>query len=245
MQNVHIGTMGWSYKFWKKSFYPNDLDSSKYLNYYSSQFDTVEVNNTFYRIPNEKTVLAWKEQTPPNFIFSLKFPRKITHFKMLTNSEEDTSVFLKRVSLLKEKLGPLLIQFPYNFTEEKLPKLQEFLKILPKKYSYAVEVRNKKLLNDKLFSILKEHNVALAWANHPFLPLVEEITANFLYIRWEGNRKTVNGTLGKTEVDKSESIKIWANKIATHMGSRRIFGYFSKYFSGNPTKDIKEILNTI
>lgn len=237
--------MGWSYKFWKKSFYPNDLNSSEYLRYYASQFDTIEVNTTFYRIPNEKTVLSWKEQTPPNFIFSLKFPRKITHFKMLTNSEKETSIFLKRASLLNEKLGPLLIQFPYNFTEEKLPKLQKFLKNLPSKYRYSVEVRNKKLLNNKLFSILKEYNVALAWSNHPLLPAIEEITADFLYIRWKGNKKIVNGTLGKTEVDQSANIETWANKIATQMGSRRIFGYFSKYFSGNPAKDIKELLNTI
>ncbi|HUU87323.1 MAG TPA: hypothetical protein VMX17_06185, partial [Candidatus Glassbacteria bacterium] len=84
-----------------------------------------------------------------------------------------------------------------------------------------------------------------AWSNHPLLPAIEEITADFLYIRWKGNQKTVNGTLGKTEVDQSGNIETWANKIATHMGSRRIFGYFSKYFSGNPAKDIKEILNTI
>ena len=112
MKKVHIGTMGWSYNFWKKTFYPKDLNSKEFLNYYSKQFDTVEVNNTFYKIPNKKTILSWKEQTPKNFIFSLKFPRKITHFKMLTNTREDTEFFLKTIKPLKEKLGPLLIQLP-------------------------------------------------------------------------------------------------------------------------------------
>ncbi len=238
--------MGWSYKFWKNIFYPKDLKPKYYLKYYSTKFNTVEVNNTFYRIPTEKTVLDWKEQTSSGFIFSLKFPRKITHFKMLINSEEETTVFLKRVSLLKEKLGPLLIQFPYNFTEEKLPNLDKFLKNLPKKYRYAVEVRNKKLLNDNLFVILKENNIALVWSDHPFLPLIKEDTADFLYIRWEGNRKKVNGTMGKTEVDKSSFIKSWANKMVPYSAKKKeIFGYFSKYLSGNPTKDVVEMLNTL
>jgi len=238
--------MGWSYNFWKNIFYPKDLKPKDYLNYYSTKFNTVEVNNTFYRIPTEKTVLDWKEQTSSGFIFSLKFPRKITHFKILINSEEETTVFLNRASLLKEKLGPLLIQFPYNFSEEKLPNLDKFLKNLPKKYRYAVEIRNKKLLNDKLFMILKENNIALVWTDHPFLPLIEEDTADFLYIRWEGNRKKVNGTMGKTEVDKSSFIKSWATKIIPYLDKKKhIFGYFSKYLSGNPTKDVVEMLNRL
>ena len=112
MRNVHIGTMGWSYDFWKGRFYPENLQSNEFLAYYSSKFDTVEVDNTFYRIPMEQTVLRWKEQTPKGFVFSLKFPQVITHIKMLRNCEDETRVFLERVELLGEKLGPLLLQFP-------------------------------------------------------------------------------------------------------------------------------------
>ena len=243
---LYVGTSGYSYKEWKGSFYPEGLPDKDMLHYYGERLNSVEINNTFYRIPNEKTVLNWKEQTTSSFIFSLKFPRKITHFKMLINSEEETAVFLKRASLLDKKLGPLLIQFPHNFSEEKLQNLKDFLENLPKKYHYAVEVRNKKLLTDKLFSILKENNVALVWADHPFMPLIEEVTADFLYIRWEGNRKEVNGTLGKTEIDISKIIKIWANKITPHIDKKKIvFGYFSKYLSGNPTKDAIELLNIL
>ncbi|MHA2053471.1 MAG: DUF72 domain-containing protein [Candidatus Hodarchaeales archaeon] len=238
--------MGWSYKFWKKTFYPKDLNSSQYLKYYSSQFNSVEVNNTFYKIPNEKTVLSWKDQTPKNFIFSLKVPRKITHFRMLSNADEDTEFFLKRVNTLKEKLGPLLFQFPYNFSEKKISILQEYLKKLPKNFQYAIEVRNKNLLNEKLFSILKENNVALVWTETPFLPLIEEVTTDFIYVRWKGNRKIVNGKLGKTEVDQNKLIKKWASKLATYKEkTNRIFGYFSKYLSGNPTKDSKTLLESI
>jgi uncharacterized protein YecE (DUF72 family) len=238
--------MGWSYKFWEKTFYPKNLNSNQYLKYYSSQFNSVEVNNTFYRIPNEKTILTWREQASKNFVFALKFPRKITHFKMLSNADEDTEFFLKRISALNKKLGPLLLQFPYYFKEEKISTLTKFLNNLPKEYQYAVEVRNKTLLNNNLFSVLKDNNIALVWIDHPNLSLTEEITADFLYIRWEGNRKKVNGTLGTTEIDQKDLIKKWASKIIKNQEkTNKVFGYFSKYFSGNPIKDTQNLLDVI
>jgi uncharacterized protein YecE (DUF72 family) len=238
--------MGWSYNFWKETFYPSTLKPNEYLKYYSSQFDTVEVNNTFYRIPNEKTILSWKDQTPPNFLFSLKFPRKITHLKMLIDAEEDTTFFLKRIDKLKEKLGILLLQFPANFTEKKIPYLKQYLCELPKRYQYAVEFRNKNLLNKELFAILNKNNIALVWTDKISSPKMEKLTADFLYIRWEGNRKKINGTKGKTELDQKKFIEKWAIKIGKNIyKTSKIFGYFSKYFSGNPTKDAKILLKLL
>ena len=157
---------------------------------------------------------------------------------MLNNTKEDTQFFLKRIQTLNQKLGPLLFQFPYNFTKKQLPSLQDYLKKLPKTFRYAIEVRNKDLLNEDFFSILKENNAALVWTNNPLLPFVEEVTADFLYIRWEGNRNKVNGTKGKTEVDQKKLLIDWVAKISKYK-NRKIFGYFSKYFSGNPIKDSK------
>jgi len=246
MKNVHIGTMGWSYSFWKKTFYPADLDSKEFLKYYSTKFDTVEVNNTFYKIPNQKIILSWKEQTPTKFIFSIKFPRKITHFKMLKNTVEDTEFFLKTIKLLNQKLGPLLIQLPHNFTIKKFSILIEYLDNLPKNYQYAIEIRNKKLIIEKLLQNLKENNIALVWLDHPNFPLYEETTADFLYIRWQGNRKKVTGTTGTTEIEQTKHIKTWAKKIINKNDKiNSIFGYFSKYHSGNPIKDAREIIKSI
>jgi uncharacterized protein YecE (DUF72 family) len=202
MSNLHIGTMGWSYSFWKGSFYPTDITPSDFLTYYSQQFNTVEVDNTFYRIPSEGTVLEWKKQTTPNFLFSLKFPQKITHVKMLRNADEETQVFLARVALLEEKLGPLLLQLPPNFKDEGLVFLRDFLRKLPKNNRYAVEMRNRRMLGSELFAILRENNVTLAWADSANAPAITETTGKFIYIRWEGDRKKVNGTLGKTEIDR-------------------------------------------
>ena len=153
--------------------------------------DTVEVNNTFYRIPNPKTILSWKKQTPDKFVFSIKFPRKITHFKMLTDAQEDTNYFLKTINLLENKLGPLLIQLPSNFSKEKTPTLIKYLNNLSKTNRYALEIRNKSLLDKDLLLNLRKNKIALVWIDHPNRQLPQEITTDFLYIRWQGNRKKV------------------------------------------------------
>jgi uncharacterized protein YecE (DUF72 family) len=235
--------MGWSYDFWKGNFYPKNLASNEFLTHYGTQFDTVEVDGTFYRIPRAQTVLDWKEKTPGGFLFSLKFPRVITHVKMLRNCEEETRVFLERVSLLQEKLGPLLLQFPSAFRTERLPFLGDFLENLPKQHRYVVEVRNKKLLDDSLYSILRDNDVVLAWVDSASMPLVNEVTSDFIYLRWEGDRRKINGTLGKLEVDRTSALKVWAEKLRQFLeGNIEVFGYFSKYYSGHPPSDVRQLL---
>lgn len=235
--------MGWSYDFWRGNFYPENLESKRLLSYYAQQFDTVEVDSTFYRIPRTQTMIDWKEQTPKDFLFSLKFPQIITHVKMLKDSQEETKVFIERAELLQEKLGPLLLQFPPSFKNEHIPQLHEFLKNLPKKNHYAVEVRNKSLLNTNLFSTLRDNNVALVWVDSPAMPLINEMTSSFVYARWEGDRKKVKGNLGKIEENKSNTTKMWANKLKQFLTEGiDVFGYFSKYYSGHPPSDARELL---
>jgi uncharacterized protein YecE (DUF72 family) len=239
----HVGTMGWSYGFWKGVFYPKELASKDFLSYYSKQLGTVEVDSTFYRIPRTQTVTEWSRQTPNGFLFSLKFPKMITHIKMLKECKEETHVFLERVDLLKEKLGVLLLQLPPFFREQHLPLLTKYLLNLPKGYRYAVEVRNKSLFNNELYELLKEQNVALAWVDVAEMPLAPEVTADFLYVRWEGNRKVVTGTLGKVETDRNADIDAWVGRLIPFLQRGvAVFGYFSKYYSGNPVGDAKEAL---
>jgi uncharacterized protein YecE (DUF72 family) len=236
--------MGWSYNFWKGGFYPEDLASSEFLAYYSKQFDTVEVDNTFYRIPRRQTVLDWKEQTASDFLFSLKFPRMITHVKMLKDCQEETNVFIEHVEVLGEKLGPLLLQLPPAFSNNHIDLLRVFLKDLPNGHHYVVEVRNPKVLNETFYSILKENRVVLAWINSPLMPIVNEITGDFIYVRWEGDRKKVNGTLGKVEVDNTSNIKSWVSKLKPFFEKRmEIFGYYSKYYTGFPPSDVFRFFN--
>jgi uncharacterized protein YecE (DUF72 family) len=241
MQNLYLGTIGWSYDFWKGKFYPNKTASKDYLAYYAQQFNTVEVDSTFYRIPAKTTVTNWKQQGTPNFLFSLKFPQIITHIRMLKDCQYETDVFLETISLLGEKLGALLLQFPPNFGVEHLYDLEVYLEKLPKVHRYVIEVRNKSWLTPEFYSLLKDNKVALAWADSPLMPQIWEVTADFLYIRWEGDRKRVNGTLGKIEVDRARDLKAEAEKLTPFLGKMDVFGYFGKYYSGYPPLDIKII----
>ena len=245
MQNLHLGTIGWSYNFWKEKFYPKKTASKDYLAYYASKFNTVEVDSTFYRIPTEPTVTNWKQITPESFVFSLKFPQLITHIKMLKNCQYETDVFLDRISLLGDKLGVLLLQFPPNFAIDHLPDLEDYLHKLPIAHRYAVEVRNKSWLNTEFYSILKSNKVALAWSDRPLMAEVSEVTADFLYVRWEGDRKKVNGTLGKIEADRTGDLKLVAEKIRPFLSRMEVYGYFGKYYSGYPPSDVITLQNYI
>ena len=238
MQNLYLGTIGFSYSFWKGKFYPNKTAPKDYLAYYSSQFSTVEVDSTFYRIPTGQTVVNWKKQVPEGFVFSFKFPQLITHVKMLKDSQYETDIFLERVSLLGEKVGGLLLQFPPNFGVEHMPELENYLRNLPKLHRYVVEVRNKSWLTPEFYSLLRANNVALAWADSPLMAGISEVTADFVYVRWEGDRKKVNGTLGKIEADRTEDLKVVAEKLKPYLAKMDVFGYFGKYYSGYPPSDI-------
>ncbi len=243
MREFHFGTLGWSYNFWKGNFYPKKLSSRMFLSYYSKIFNSVEIEGTFYRIPREESVLSWKEQTPEDFVFSIKFPQIITHIKMFKDCEEETSVFLERVKLLGRKLCCLLIQLPPTFKKEHFNFLHGFLKSLPREIRYVVEVRNKNLLNNDLYSLLKRYNVVLAWVDNPMVSTISEVTSDFIYVRWEGDRKKVNGMLGTVEVNRENDIKLWADKIKLLLETHVVFGYFSKYYSGYPVADVHCLLN--
>ncbi len=237
--------MGWSYSFWKGNFYPENLFAKDFLAYYSRKLNSVEVDSSFYRIPSEKTVSDWKQQAPEGFTFSFKFPAKITHIKLLKDCQEETRVFLDRVSILGEKLGVLLIQLPPTFSNKQFVVLVTFLKELPHGYRYSLEVRNRLLLGADLYAVLREQGIALAWVDSAKMPLVEESTVDFAYVRWEGDRKKVTGTLGKKEIDRTADIQAWAKKIVglTTRG-REVFGYFSKYYSGLPPLDAAEFMES-
>lgn len=243
---VYAGTIGWSYSFWKGPFYPTKLSSPKFLQYYATQFNTVEVDNTFYRIPRPETMLNWKKQTPDNFVFSLKFPSLITHVKMLRDCQRETSLFLKSARLLGDKLGPLLLQFPPSFGEARFADLAAYLAGLPRDLRFVVEVRNKTLLHEQFIQTLKENKTTLAWVDNPIMPKPLELTSDFVYLRLEGDRKKVHGLLGKVEIDRSADVKWWAEKLAPlKTGGKAVFGYFGKFYSGFPPLDARLFMDAL
>lgn len=247
---IRLGTSAFTAAGWDGSFYPAGMKPADYIGYYAQQFDTVEVDSTFYRIPAPAMVRRWKEQTPKDFLFAAKVPQKITHEKMLVECEEDLKNFLAVMDLLEEKLGPLLIQFPYfnkkafASLDEFLERLKPFLRNLSKGHRFAVEVRNKYWLVPKFTDALRERGVALALIDHPWMPRptdifakLDPITGGFAYLRWLGDRKGIEEKTkfwDKTIVDRRRELEEWAN-ICWKISGRGIpvFAYANNHYAGH------------
>jgi uncharacterized protein YecE (DUF72 family) len=157
---ILVGTSGWSYKEWKGSFYPPKLPQDEMLGFYASQFPTVEVNNSFYRIPSEKVLAGWAEQVPPNFRFVLKASRRITHNSRLADEDGSLEYFLRAANPLGERLGPTLFQLPPTFKKDAV-RLRDFLARLPKRWMAALEFRHASWFDDEVYDLLRSHDVAL------------------------------------------------------------------------------------
>jgi uncharacterized protein YecE (DUF72 family) len=180
-----IGTSGWYYVHWFGRFYPSNISKKELLAYYSRHFDTVELNSSFYRLPSENAVKCWRLNIKKDFLFSVKVSRLITHYRRLKNTDGLLKSFLNRVSLLKEKLGPILFQLPPGFSKD-MNTLKEFLSILPKKFKAAIEFREENWVCKEVFRLLSEFNVAYCIISMPDFPVVFEKTADFSYIRFHG-----------------------------------------------------------
>jgi len=182
-----VGTSGYSYKEWKGSFYPEKLPAKEMLSFYAQRFSTVEINNTFYRMPAPSVLESWATQVPENFRFVLKAPQSITHFQRLKDIEESTERFLQVASVLRERLGPLLFQLPPNFKKD-LPRLEGFLDVIPAGARVALEFRHESWFDDEVFARLRAKSCALCVADSEDLPspdLVDTARWGMLRLRRE------------------------------------------------------------
>jgi uncharacterized protein YecE (DUF72 family) len=179
---VRVGTSGYAYKEWKGSFYPAELKPDAMLGFYASRFDTVEVNNTFYRMPQAKVVAGWADATPEQFSFVLKAPQRITHIARLKNVGDTVAHFLRVASELGPKQGPLLFQLPPNFKKD-AGRLADLLAALPRTVRAAIEFRHASWFDDETYAALQKHGVALCTVEteEGKTPLVA--TAPFGYFR--------------------------------------------------------------
>lgn len=184
MHKVHIGTSGWAYASWKPEFYPPKTPSSKFLDYYSTQLNCVEVNYTYRARPAVKTLQNWAAATPEDFTFVAKAHQRITHIKRLNEVEQDVDAFFASLQPLlhAHKLGPVLFQLPPNFKADP-EKLRKFLRTLPKDAPSAIEFRNPSWFQDPIYALMREHNVALCIAESDELAVPEVFTADFTYYR--------------------------------------------------------------
>jgi uncharacterized protein YecE (DUF72 family) len=184
MATIYAGTSGWAYANWKPRFYPAKLAAAKFLEYYATRLNTVEVNYTFRHYASEKTLSNWVAATPPNFRFSLKAHQRITHIKRLHEAGDDARTFLSALRPLEEagKLGFVLFQLP-PFLKADAALLEEFLKELPRAGRFAFEFRHESWFTEPIFDLLRQRNVAMCLAESEKLETPEVITADFCYYR--------------------------------------------------------------
>jgi len=240
---LYAGSMGWSYGFW--GIY-GGLKPSEYLAEYSRRFNSVEINNSFYRIPAPATVGEWAAQAPPGFRFAAKFPQSISHAPGLSFAEGTLFAFLRSMSQLGPKKGPLLIQLPPTLRADHTDRLRRLLKALPGGNRYAVEFRHRDWFRQETYDMLRERGVALVQQAHPWLPEVHEVTAGFVYVRFEGERKKVGGEEGAVEEDRTADTDRWARAISADLDEGLdVYAYFSKYYSGYPPHDIAQLVELV
>jgi uncharacterized protein YecE (DUF72 family) len=179
---VFTGTSGFSYKEWKGSFYPEDLPDSGMLRYYASRLSAVEINNTFYRMPRAPLLESWAEQVPDGFAFALKASQQITHRKRLKDASEALAYFFGVATTLGDRLGPALFQLPPNLKKD-LPRLKDFLALLPPASRAAFEFRHESWFDAEVFEALRSARAALCWAEDENLSTPPEPTADWGYLR--------------------------------------------------------------
>jgi uncharacterized protein YecE (DUF72 family) len=197
---ILVGTSGWAYKEWKGSFYPAELPADAMLRHYAGRLPTVEINNSFYRIPKEKVLLDWAEQVPAEFRFVLKASRRITHINRLANEDDSLGYFLRTANVLGEKLGPTLFQCPPSLRKD-IGRLRDFLALVPRTWRAALEFRHKSWFDDEVYDALRSHDVALVAVDEDEgeTPLVP--TASWGYLR-----------LRRTDYQEEE-LERWAERI--------------------------------
>jgi uncharacterized protein YecE (DUF72 family) len=245
---LFIGTSGWVYSHWEGIFYPENLRSRDKLKYFSKYFKTTEINYSFYRLPSREIFQKWYQETPADFIFSVKASRFITHIKRLKDVEKPWKIFLENALNLKKKLGTILFQFPPSFkaTNENINRLESFLKLISvnqrldqrksAKIKYAFEFRHESWCNKEIYNLLKKYDVAWVIADSPDYTKAEVVTADFIYIRMHGPKVLFSSKYTRKELrDLAQKIKKWLKIVDVYV-------YFNNDAYGFAVENSKELL---
>lgn len=229
---LRIGTSGFHYNHWKGIFYPDDLAKSKWFSYYAQHFDTVEINNTFYRLPTAEAFDGWKKQAPPGFLYALKFNRYGSHWMRLKNPHATIGNFLNVAERLKAFLGPILVQLPPHWNVD-AERLNNFLAAAPRAHRWTVEFRNPSWLRDEVYEILERHHAALCIhdmiQDHPRV-----LTAGWTYLRFHGDHYA--GTYS------AQKLSAEAKWIKQQLASRLdVFAYFNNDAQGYAVRNAADL----
>ena len=227
---LRIGCSGWLYRHWRGAFYPATLPQSGWFDYYAQRFDSVELNNTFYRLPERSTFAEWRRQAPEEFVFAVKASRFLTHIKRLKDPAEPLKRLFSRASALGPHFGPMLYQLPPRW-KRNAQRLDAFLARLPAGRRHAIEFRDSSWYTDAVFACLERHGVALCLHDMAGSATEWIVTAPFIYVRFHGPIKYA-GRYGGRVLEK------WAAWLATQVRSgRSMFGYFNNDVGGHAPRD--------
>ena len=238
--DIRIGTSGFHYKHWIGPFYPAKTPAARMLDFYLQHFDTVELNNSFYRLPLVGALESWRDAVPPNFVFAVKASRFITHNKKLKDPDGALENFIPRIALLGSKLGPILFQLPPNW-QVNVERLQDFLTALPKQHRYAFEFRELSWMKPEVLEVLKRFNAAfciyeLAGYRSPL-----NVTADFIYVRLHGPE--ANKYQGSYNEDRLRS---WARQIEVWARTQKaIYVYFDNDQAGYAAQNALTLKNMV
>jgi len=237
-ERYFIGTSGFNYRHWKGKFYPKEISQKDWLSFYSKNFNTVEINYSFYRWPSQKTIKRWYESSPENFKFTLKAPRTITHIRQIKNTEKWVKNFYKLSSLLKEKFGCILFQLPpkMGFDLKNFEKLKKFLKSLDRKKENVIEFRDESWWNEEIYNLLEEQNVCFCIVNGLGMPKDIILTSNIAYFRFHGAHYSTCYSKREMKDYASEMKKLKVKKI---------FAYFNNDAMAFAVRNANELKNFI
>ncbi len=239
MAEAFIGTSGWVYKGWMGCFYPPGLPAARCFDYYARQFSSVEINNTFYRLPTDRMVQGWRDKAPRGFIFALKGSRFITQMKKLNVPRQSVTAFCRLVAGLGEHLGPILWQLPPNF-HRNTERLERFLKQLPPGFRHAFEFRHPSWLAPEVFDLLRQFTAAQVSVSSLRMPMDLTVTADFIYLRFHG----LEG--GAAHDYTREELKPWADHCrgALRQG-RTVYAYFNNDWNARAPANARELIRMV
>jgi uncharacterized protein YecE (DUF72 family) len=215
-------------------FYPGELPQSKWLEYYSLHFDTVEINNSFYRLPERSTFEAWRDQVPAGFAFAVKASRFLTHMKKLSNPEEPLERMLGRTEALGDKHGPILYQLPPGW-HVNLDRLEAFLSLLPQDYRHVFEFRDISWQTDAVFDLLRRYGAGYCIMSSPDLPLHLITTSDFAYIRMHNGGYETEGNY------TDSSLAWWADQVRELLAKGDVYVYFNNDYKGFAIENAKAL----
>lgn len=234
-----IGTSGWHYKHWIGSYYPEKTSAAKMLGHYVRDFDTVEVNNSFYKLPLAETIRKWRDAVPEDFVFAVKASRYITHNLKLKDPQNALDKFLPVVEILGEKLGPVLFQLPPKW-KVNVERLEEFLALMPRSHRYAFELREPSWMCAPVYRLLRKHNAALCIFEIAGYHTPLELTANWTYVRLHGPGGKYQGSYPAQTLAKwAHQLRVWQREgIASYV-------YFDNDEAGYAAKNALELKQQI